>query len=113
MIKTYTGTEGSRDNNSELFLSLLIRKTILQQNLAIGTTAVAIPTSALSQRVTLLIFNNSTSGQILYLGDSTVSSSNGFPIYPRGSIRIDIEDDVTIYGISSALGANIRIIEGA
>lgn len=113
MIKTYTGNEGIRDSSGELIYGLLARNTIRQSQLTIGTSAVALPTTALSKRISIIIFNNSTSGQILYIGDETVSSTNGFPIYPRGALQISLEDKAIIYGISSAADANIRILEGA
>lgn len=112
-VKTHTGNEGIRESDGLLFVGLIIRRSIRQQNLTIGTSAVAIPTTALSNRRQLFIFNNSTGGQILYIGDNTVSSTNGFPLYPRASISIAIEDGITVYGISSAAGADIRICEGA
>ena len=113
MIKTHTGNEFIRDANGELMHGLLARNTLRQTNLSVSTTAVALPTSALSKRISIIIMNNSTGGQILYLGDSTVSSTNGFPIYPRGALQIALEDKALIYGISSASGADIRLLEGA
>lgn len=113
MIKTFTGIEGSRDSDGELLYGIIIRNTIRQQNITVTTTVVKLPTTPLSKRISLEIFNNSTSGQILYVGDSTVNSTNGRPIYPRSSYLIAIEDDVDIYGIASASGADIRIVEGA
>lgn len=113
-VKTYTGNEGIREQTDNmLFVGMIIRRSIRQQVLTIGTSITAIPTTALSKRRTLIIFNNSTSGQILYIGDNTVSTVNGFPLYPRASMRFDIEDDVIIYGISSAADASVRVLEGA
>lgn len=113
-VKTYTGNEGIREQpDNQLFVGLIIRRSIRQQVMTIGTSAVAIPTTPLSKRRTILIMNNSTSGQILYIGDNTVTSVNGLPLYPRATVRFDIEDGVVIYGISSAAGADIRLVEGA
>ena len=111
--RIFSPNEQVRDTDGTLRWSIIIRKTFRQQNLTIGTSAVKIPTSPLSDRINILIVNNSTSGQILYLGDSTVSTANGIPIYPRQSLPITIEDGVDIYGVSSAAGADIRIIEGS
>ena len=112
--KTWAPNEGLREqSDNECFVGLIIRNNIKQQVLTIGATAVAIPTTTLSKRRTLIIMNNSTGGQILYIGNSSVTTADGFPIYPRATIRFDIEDDVEIYGVASAAGAAIHILEGA
>ena len=112
--KTWSPNEGLREQtDNKLFVGLLIRRSIKQQVLTIDGTAVAIPTTALSKRRTLIIMNNSTGGQILYVGNSDVTTADGFPIYPRATIRFDIEDDVEVYGVASVAGASIPIIEGA
>lgn len=113
MIKTYTGNESIRDGNGKLLWGLIVRTTFRQQALIIGTSLVALPTTPLDKRIFLEVFNNSTSGQILYIGDNTTNSINGRPIYPRASYMLNIEDDLIVYGISSAPGADIRITEGA
>lgn len=109
--RIFSPNENVRDTDGTLRWGLIIRKTFRQQNLTIGTDSAKLPTSPLSNRISILIVNNSTSGQILYLGDSTVSTANGFPLYPRQSISFYIEDGVDVYGVSSAAGADIRIIE--
>ncbi len=111
--KIFSPNEQVRDTDKTLRWSLTLRKTFRQANLTIGETAAKIPTLPLSDRISILIFNNSTGGQILYLGDATVTTANGFPIYPRASIQIHIEDEIDVYGVSSAAGANIRIVEGS
>lgn len=112
-IRRFSPNENIRDTDGTLRWGLVIRKTLRQQALTIGTSAVKIPTSALSDRINILIVNNSTGGQILYIGDSTVSTANGVPLYPRQSIPITIEDGVEVYGVASAAGADIRILEGS
>lgn len=113
MSRGYSPNENVRDADGTLRWGMVIRKALRQQALTIGTSAVKIPTSALSDRINILIVNNSTSGQIFYIGDSTVTTANGVPLYPRQSIPVLIEDNVIIYGIASAAGADIRILEGS
>ena len=112
-VRRFTPNEFLRDTDGTLRWGMVIRKTLLQQALTVGTTAIKLPTSALSDRIGLVIVNNSTSGQILYIGDATVTTANGIPLYPRQSIPIAIEDDVEVYGISSAADADIRILESS
>lgn len=111
--RIFSPNEYIRDSDGTLRWGLTTRKTFRQQNLTIGTDSAKIPTSPLSNRITILIFNNSSGGQILYIGDATVSTANGFPLYPRASIQIYIEDEIDIYGVSSAAGADIRLVEGS
>lgn len=112
-IKTFS-QEGLREQtDNALWVGLIIRRTIRQTNITVGASAVALPTTPLSQRRVVIIFNNSTLSQILYLGNSSVTANDGFPVYPRAAITINIEDDVTLYGIASAADADIRIFEGA
>lgn len=111
--RPYSPNTGHYDaSDGTLRWGLIVRKTLRQENITVGTSAVALPTAALADRINILIVNNSTSGQILYIGDATVSSTNGIPIYPRQSYLLSIEDGVSVYGISSASGADIRVLEG-
>ena len=112
MIKTHTGNEYIRDANGELIYGLILRKSIRQQALTIPTSATKIPTSPLDKRINLLIMNVSTTGAILYIGNSSVTTANGFPVYPRGVLPVSVEDDIDIYGIGTA-DCDIRILEGA
>ena len=112
-VKVFTGNENIRDSDGTLIVGLMVRRTIRQQSVTVGTSAIKIPTSPLSNRVSILIVNSSTSGQIVYIGDATVTSANGFPLRVNASLKVEIEDSVDIYGISSAASADLRIIEGS
>lgn len=109
----FTPNENFRDDDGTLRWGMVIRKTLHQQAQTIGATPAKIPLSALSDRINILIVNNSTGGQILYVGDATVSTSNGTPLYPRQGLPLTIEDSVEVWGVASAEGADIRILEGS
>ncbi len=109
MAKRFQGNIGHRDSNGNLIYGP-ITNTILQQQVTVGTSATAIPTTALFERITILITN--VGGEPIYLGASTVLVTNGFPLFPRAVLRIDIEPDVTVFGIA-ANSTNVRIIEGS
>ena len=110
MSKIPTGNEGIRDSNLNLIYGLNITNTLLQQQVTVGTTATPIPATAMSERISLLIMNIGTAP--VYIGSSTVSTVDGFPLYPRAVIRIDIEPDVIVYGRAAA-NQNVRILEGS
>ena len=110
-VKTYTGNEGTREQpNNQLWLGLIIRNTLTPNTVTVSTSAVPIPATPLSKRRILSIMNISTN--VVYVGDSAVTTSNGFPLYPRAVIQINIEDDVVVYGISTG-SSELRILEGA
>ena len=108
-VKTYTGNESVRDSDLTLIIGGLVRRSIRQQAVTVGVTATAIPAIALSKRLFILIINNSDN--IVYIGNSSVTTAGGFPLLPRGALRLDIEDDVIVYGVSSA-PSEVRILEG-
>lgn len=108
-VKVYSPNESVRDDDLTLIFGLMVRRTIRQNTVTVGSSATKIPTNPLSNRLSILIMNIGT--EAVYIGDSTVTTANGFPIYPRGSLRIDIEDTIDIYGIAST-SAECRILEG-
>jgi len=114
MRNTYTGNEGMRDSSQELIYGINIRNTVLQQLIAVGTSATPLPTTQLSKRMSLLITNDGTA--VVYIGSSTVTkdgATKGFPIYPRGSLLLNCEDKVDVYGIVATGTVNVIILEGA
>ena len=79
-------------------------------------TAVSVTTSAVAvlaanpRRKTALLVNAEASGGVtLYVGDSTVTTSNGLPLAPGGSITDNASTDAWYAVCGSA--ANLRIME--
>ena len=77
----------------------------------VGTTPTALPTTALTNRRLLIVYNNS--GGDIYLGDATVTTANGFKLVDKGSFTISLDENVILYGIASAAGKDVRVFEGA
>lgn len=75
----------------------------------VGTTAVHLGTGStpVSGRKRLLVCNNSSA--VVYLGSSSVTTTNGFPLQPNDWLAIDGE--VAVYGIAAAAGNNVRVME--
>ncbi len=77
----------------------------------VGTSAVALPTTAMSARRALSIRNNSSTN-ILYIGfDSIVTTATGFPVRAGESIPFDFTASLMVWGIASAAGTDVRILE--
>ena len=111
MYKTHTGNEGNRNQSGDLLYGLIVQRAVLQQTVTIGVVAGKLPTTPLSLRKSMYIFNNGTSP--IFLGNSLVTILDGFPVYPHASVNIQIEDGIDVYAISSVAGQDIRILEGA
>ena len=79
-------------------------------NITISGAASKIPTTAVTGRITLLITNNGNA--TLYIGDSTVTVSNGTPIEPGEKFPLDLDANVDLYGITAGTSVDIRVLEG-
>ena len=85
---------------------------ILSTNVTVTTSATALPTTALSGRRAVALYNNSASTTTVYIGNSSVTATNGFPLTSScPAITIDASDDITVYGIVSAGTADLRVLE--
>ncbi len=86
-------------------------KAIYSQNITVGTSAVAVPTTPLEARRSLLIYNN---GSVpIYIGDSTVTVNSGVPVAVGQSLGVECGPGLTIYAISGSVGQNVRTMEVA
>ncbi len=85
---------------------------LLQQNLAVASSALPLPANALDSRRALVIHNNGP--DILYVGASNVTTSNGFPLAVNEKMAIDIQGNtnVWVYGVSAGT-SDVRVLEFA
>jgi hypothetical protein len=75
-------------------------------------TATAIPATALVGRESIAIFNVDNSTETVWIGDSNVTSANGFPLTSSNpAISIDVDDSVVIYAISDGTSVDVRTLE--
>lgn len=78
--------------------------------ITVTSSATALPTSALTDRRGVVIFNNDSS-TILYIGGADVTTTNGMPVPAQAySPALDIGDNFTLYGIASG-SINVRVLE--
>jgi hypothetical protein len=85
----------------------------INQGVVTVTDAVtAIPLVPLVNRINILIYNNTL--VTVYIGNSSVTALDGFPLKPNSSFGFTLAKNVTLYGICSAgETANINFLEGA
>lgn len=65
----------------------------------------------LSGRHAMVITN--TGNNTVYIGTSTVSASNGFPVFPQDTIRIefDPQSSVAVFAVSDGPNVGVRVVE--
>lgn len=110
--KRFDGNTSLRDSDPSLTLlnGTMLRRSLRQGTVTVGLTPTKIPASPLSYRLSITIIN--ISANIIYLGNSSVTTADGYPLYPRASYIFSIEDEVDIYGIAGA-PSEVRILEGS
>jgi hypothetical protein len=86
-----------------------LRNGINSGTVTVTTSATAIPTTALAGRRVIIIVNIS-SGNI-FLGNSSVTTANGYQLYTQQAISMDVSDAVTVYGIVAAGTGEVRYLE--
>lgn len=112
MDDLWQGNIGFRDGDGgKLINTLQAKYRVLSTKVTVGTSATEIPTTPLSKRRGMLIQN--ISGNIIYLGGSNVSTTNGFRLYPRVVHIGNYSDDVDVYGVVAAGTEDIIAFEGA
>lgn len=82
---------------------------VLAGTIAVGTTATAIPVSALTSRKSMIIYNQGTAP--IYLGGSGVGTSTGLPLGTADySPSFDLGTTI-LYGICATAGGTARVLE--
>lgn len=102
------------DDKGALFVKDIANKSNLQQIVTVGTSAVALPTSPLANRSSMMV--QMLSGGQLYLGSATVTNSGatrGFLINNGGFVSVDAGPSNAIYGIANAAGKDVLVWEFA
>jgi hypothetical protein len=77
---------------------------------SVGTTPLLLIPAAIVDRRGFIIRNFSTSGQLIYVAESSTSAtlSVGFPIPPGETFAVDVASGAEVYVVSSAAGADVR-----
>ena len=86
-----------------------LKKGVTISAVTVSTSAVALPTTAQRSRKTVLIVNDSDT--TIYLGDASVTTATGTPLYSKQAIAYDITEAIIIYGIAAVAGNDVRVME--
>jgi hypothetical protein len=107
-------TNGNKVNViSDLYRRIMVnvapRIGSLATALTVGTTAVALPSSALAGRMRVVIQNLSNSD--IYIGGSGVTTSSGVRVGKGATYSEDIGQDCVLYAIAGTSGNDVRVLE--
>lgn len=86
--------------------------TIFSHNaVTVTATATKLPSTNLTNRKAITLFNMSET-DIVYLGNSDVTTANGYPLERRQGLPLDLSTGAQIYGIcESGKTAEVRVLE--
>lgn len=85
---------------------------ILQQRVAVTTTAAAVPAGALANRRSVMIQN--AGGNSIFIGSATVTSSGattGVEIPKGGFIEMEAGPAVSVFAVSASGSVNVNVLE--
>ena len=107
-------TTGNRsDMISDLYRRVYVNDNpniaVNSQAVTVGTGAVALPTTALSGRMRLVVQN--LGSKAIFIGPSGVTTTSGMQVSAGSTLVVELGDAVNLYGISTAAGQNVRVFE--
>jgi len=107
-----------RTSSTGTFVFSGLSTAFIPTTMQVSTTAIKLPTTPLTARNHISIFNTSET-ETLYLGNSDVTADRalgttaGAEIQPLGSFNIDITDSIELYGIVATGSIVVKIYEVA
>ncbi len=95
--------------------NLALRQTIVTGAKTVTSTAAEIfaGASRLDNRHAMVVTNTGT--DIVYIGTSGVTTSNGFPLFPQDTLRIEFDptSSVGVFACTSGPNVQVRVVEMA
>lgn len=78
----------------------------------IGTSTVQLAPTSLPNRSSLSLRVTATGTNAVYIGNSSsVTTSNGYPLYNGDTLQMDLTPTGLIYAISNAVGQTVAVLE--
>lgn len=108
-VKKFAPNDWFKDSTGRTVHDVTVQVQIKTQKISVLTTAIPLPSTALTDRQFVRIMNVGSS--VMYIGGSDVTSSNGWQILPLAVETIAIEDTAIIYGISAG-SVDVIVMEG-
>lgn len=108
MSQVYDPNCNVRDSSQRL-VSPRINVSLLPTTVSVGVTATLLPATLRNNRTFIIVQNQGTVP--VYLGDSTVTTSNGYQLNPLSDITIPCTDQAQIYAVASQTNS-VSVLEG-
>ncbi len=109
MPPTYSANGEIQDSQLRL-VSPRINVSLKPTQVSILTTATLLPANSRQDRTFILVQNQGPNP--VFLGDNTVTTSNGYQLNPLSDITIPCNDTAVVYAIAAAPGSAVSILEG-
>ena len=90
-------------------MNINVGKAIIHNRKSVTSSAAALGSST-ELRYGLQLIAEGTNSAAVYVGNSSVSTGNGFPLDPSGSLFIPIDNLSTAYAVSSTGTQFVRFI---
>lgn len=109
MGQKYDPNTSDRDSIERL-VSPRINVSLLPTMVAVGVTALLLPSIPRKDRIYILVQNQGNNP--VFLGDASVTILNGYQLNPMSDITIPCTDQAVVYAIASGAGNNVSVLEG-
>ena len=83
---------------------------IVQTNTDVTSSETAIPATSQTNRRSILVINNGNA--TVFLGQTGVTTGNGYPLKAGAEKSFDLDEKVTLFGITATDTVDVRTLEG-
>jgi len=104
------GNGDNIDNTNPLEVLQALNDLVLQKSITVTTSATQVPGTNLTDRRNITFINNAD--QVMYLGDASVTISDGLPMGIGQNISVDASDTVDFFAIVETGTGDMRVLEG-
>ena len=108
MPPIYQPNQDVMDSQNRL-VSPRINVSLLPTTVSVGASATLLPGTPRKDRTFILVQNQGTVP--VFLGDASVTTSNGYQLNPMSDITIPCNDTAVVYAIASQSN-NVSVLEG-
>lgn len=98
-------------NANEINVELTHNTAIAASAETVTTSSAALVASPLANRENMFVYNNGN--RIVYLGQSGVSTANGFPIFPGSLLEIKLGAAVAMHAVAESGSQNVRVLQAS
>ncbi len=100
------------DSTGRILITDAADKQVATAKIPVGTAAVALTTNTTGlKRRKLLIRNIKSPEVVVYIGDSTIETIPGLPLYQDDELILHVSNDAVVKAIADSVDGELRIME--